>query len=264
LLDGLLVIDWLAVRTFRHHSSLDSASRLRRTLRAYERLARWRDRAAGPLAQMLVRLRVSADQVSVMSVLLMVPMVFLARDSPWPAAACCLSSVAADQLDGAVARRTETSCDRGKLVDMICDNLAFTVYTLALVVGGLLAPATGMLLVYFMVSSKILRSLVHAEFLRSDWFFRPVAGFLPNAAAAVLYLAFLPYAVSGAAPFEVVGMVLAATLAADSAVHLARLLRRPPAEAGSWRPSEKRPMPPIAPSRERREASVRWQRRDLG
>jgi phosphatidylglycerophosphate synthase len=202
--------------------------------------------------------------VSAASVLFMVPVVFLARDFPWSAAACCLASVAADQLDGAVARRAGTSCDRGKLVDMVCDNLAFTVYALALVVSGLLAPATGILLVYFMVSSKILRSLVHADFLRSDWFFRPVAGFLPNAATAVLYLAFLPYAVAGAAPFEVLGVVLAAILAADSAVHLARLLRRAPAEAGSWRLTEKQPRRPIASSEERVEGTMECWHRDLG
>jgi phosphatidylglycerophosphate synthase len=216
------------------------------------------------LARILVRLHVSADQVSAVSVIFMVPMVFLARDYPWPAAACCLASVAADQLDGAVARRAGTSCDRGKLVDMVCDNLAFTVYTLALVVGGLLTPATGILLVYFMVSSKILRSLVHAEFLRSDWFFRPVAGFLPNAAAAVSYLAYLPYLLTGAALFDVLGVALAATLAADSAVHLARLLRRAPAEAGSWRPHEQHPSRPTAPSGHREEGSIGWRHRDLG
>lgn len=198
---------------------------LDRMLGAYHRLSRLRDRAAGPITGALVRLGVTADTLSVLSVAVMLPVVFAAGSRPWLCAGCVLASTIADQLDGAVARVRRAASDRGKLVDVVCDNLGFTLYVLGLVVGGLIAPPVAVLVVYTMVLSKALRLAVHAFSLPSPWLFRPVAGFLPNAAVAVMYLLYLPYAAGGRAPFGLAGALLAAMLALDALSHLLRLLR---------------------------------------
>lgn len=197
---------------------------LQRTIALYEGFARVRDILLRPLVTTMGRLGFTANLTSLTSVVMMVPVVFLARSSPWAATGCIAMSVLADQVDGSIARYLGTRSDRGKLVDMVCDSVAFTMYVIALVLSGLVAPVVAVLLAYTMVLSKIFRVVVHSYSMRSDWLFRSVAGFLPNSVVALMYLVFLVYAASGREFFTVVGSVGAAVLAVDSGLFLWRLL----------------------------------------
>jgi len=208
------------------------------TITVYENFAGVRDTVLRPIARVMARLGATANLVSLASVLVVVPVVFTARQHPWAAAGCLFVSTLADQLDGSLARLSGTRSDRGKLVDMVCDNVAFTVYVIALIITGLATPVVGVLLVYTMLLSKTLRVVVHARSLRSDWLFRPVAGFLPNSAVGVMYLVFVAYAGSGRELFTPVGCAVAAVLAADAAWYLRRLLAVAPDSRSTPSPRE--------------------------
>ena len=212
-MQGTAVSDEAAVHPF-----------LQRTIAFYEGLAPVRDTFLRPLVTIMGRLGFTANLMSLTSVVLMVPVVFLAHASPWAATGCIAMSTLADQVDGSIARFLGTLSDRGKLVDMVCDSAAFTVYVVALVLSGLIAPVVAVLVAYTMVLSKTLRVVVHSYSMRSDWLFRPVAGFLPNSAVALMYLVFVVYAASGREFFTAAGSVVAAVLAVDSGWYFRRLL----------------------------------------
>ncbi len=199
--------------------------RLNKSLEAYDRSVRVRWFLFRPLVVVLARLGVTANFVSYASPLAMLPFVFVAREHPWVGVACIASSILLDMNDGLVARYRGTASDKGKFVDMVCDNLSFTIFMVGLVNLGLIVPVAGVLLAYTMLLSKVLRSVTHAYYLDSDWFFRAVAGFLPNFAVGCAYGLFLVFAATGADYLSEAGYVLGAMLAADSLLFFVRIQR---------------------------------------
>lgn len=199
--------------------------RLSKSQEVYDRSVRVRWLLFRPLVVILVRLGVTANLVSYASPLAMLPFVFVARDHPWIGIACIATSILLDMNDGLVARYRGTASDKGKLVDMVCDNLSFTVFMVGLVNHDLIAAVPGVLLTYSMLLSKVLRSITHAYYLDSDWFFRAVAGFLPNFAVGCAYGLYLVYAATETNYLSEAGYVLGAVLVADSFLFFARIQR---------------------------------------
>ena len=215
--------------------------RLKKSQALYNASVRVRWRLLRPLVRLLCKLGVSANAVSYVSTLLMVPILFVSRDYPWLAVACVGGSVFVDLVDGLVARESGTASDRGKLVDMVCDNLAFTIFMIGLARNGLVSAVPAVLLTYTMVTSKVLRSVVHGFLLDTDWRFKAVAGVLPNVAVAIEYLALLLYAATGLEWLEPTALVLGVILAIDTYVFYRRLLRELPVTSRTVGPSSSEP-----------------------
>ncbi len=199
--------------------------RLNKSQEVYDRSVRMRWFLFRPLVVVLARLGVSANAVSYASVLAMLPVVFVAHDHPWLAVACMAGSVVLDMNDGLVARHRGTASDKGKFVDMVCDNVSFTVFMLGVTRAGLMAPVPSVLLTYTMILSKVLRSVTHAYYLDTDWFFRAVAGFLPNFAVACTYGLFLWFAATGENLLSEAAWGLGGLLALDSVLFFVRIQR---------------------------------------
>ncbi|MCJ7754279.1 MAG: hypothetical protein MUP13_06920, partial [Thermoanaerobaculales bacterium] len=83
-MQGTTVSDEAAVHPF-----------LQRTIAFYEGLAPVRDTLLRPLVTTMGRLGFTANLMSLTSVVLMVPAVFLARESPWGATGCIVMSLLA-------------------------------------------------------------------------------------------------------------------------------------------------------------------------
>lgn len=177
-----------------------------------------------PLVRLLSRLRVTASMVSYAGIIFMVPVLFFVKERPWLAVGCVVASIFADLLDGIVARYQETCSDKGKLVDMVCDNVSFTMFMVALVYAGLVGAVAGLLLTYTMLLSKVLRSITHSFYLDTDWHFKAVAGFLPNLSTGIIFLMYLIYAASGYNYLSLTGYILAVALVADSLLFYVRIL----------------------------------------
>lgn len=197
--------------------------RLNRSQELYQKTVRLRMKLFWPFVVLLVRFGVSANVVSYASPLAMLPVIFLARDHPWLAMVCIFASIFLDMNDGLVARYKGTASDKGKFVDMVCDNVAFTVFILGLAHQDLIAPAPAILFSYTMILSKVLRSVTHAYYLDTDWFFRAVAGFLPNFAVGCAYALFFLFAATGKNWFSEAGYVFGFLLAADSVLFFRRI-----------------------------------------
>ena len=177
-----------------------------------------------PLVKLLSRLRVTASMVSYAGLLFMAPVLFFAKEQPWLAVGCVVASIFADLLDGVVARYQETCSDKGKLVDMVCDNVSFTMFMIALVYTGLIGALAGLVLTYTMLLSKVLRSITHSFFLDTDWHFKAVAGFLPNLSTGIIFLMYLIFAASEHNYLTVTGYILAVALMLDSLLSYVRIL----------------------------------------
>jgi len=171
--------------------------------------------------------------VSYTAILFMAPVLFLARERPWWSVGLVIASIFADLVDGIVARYQETCSDKGKLVDMVCDNVSFTIFMVALVCTGLIGAVSGLLLTYTMLLSKVLRSITHSFYLDTDWHFKAVAGFLPNLSTGIIFLTYLIYAASGHNYLTVIGYVLAGALILDSLLFYVRILMVAPDREGN-------------------------------
>ena len=185
-----------------------------------------------PLVKLLSRLKVTASMVSYTSIVFMAPAVLLAKARPGLTVACVVASIFADLLDGIVARYQGTCSDKGKLVDMVCDNVSFTLFMVALVYTGLIEPVSGLLLTYTMLLSKVLRSITHSFYLDTDWHFKAVAGFLPNLSTGLSFMMYLVYACSGHNYLSLTGYVLSAALILDTGLFYVRILMVAPDKEG--------------------------------
>lgn len=186
----------------------------------YYRLRPWRDRLVHPLVVLSAALRVSPNNVSLLGLLAMLGFIATVRTSPPVAVLSLAISIVCDATDGALARHLRIDSDKGKLTDIIVDATTFTLFIIGLVVGGIVTPQRGLLLTAIMLVSKALRIWRHSRLLSSAWHFRPVTGFVPVAAAYVLYVAF---ALDAVTTLSIVPSVIRATtviLALDTLITL--------------------------------------------
>lgn len=199
--------------------------RLDRQQQSYHRMVAVRSRVMMPFVRLLARAGVPADAVSYIGVLMMAAVIPLVRDYPGVAFGLVLGSALADNVDGVLAHHTGTANDRGKLVDMVCDSASFALFTAGIAHAGLVEGALAVLLAYFLVISKVFRSVKNAFYLKTDWHFKAVAGFVPNLAVAICYAALGVWAIWSWDVMEEVAYAMTALLALDSTVFYVRVLR---------------------------------------
>ncbi|MEZ6066658.1 MAG: CDP-alcohol phosphatidyltransferase family protein [Planctomycetaceae bacterium] len=111
-----------------------------------------RDRLLAPLIDGCRRLGFSADHVSAVAMLLLVPFGWLSmqgdsRSALLVSAACLWGHVLLDGLDGPIARRSGQAGPRGAFTDMCLDHCGFLIFACVMVASGRLAGLPGTLYV---------------------------------------------------------------------------------------------------------------------
>jgi phosphatidylglycerophosphate synthase len=157
----------------------------------YYQFAQMRDVYLKPLAKILTRLGIGASCVSYSGIFFMFGFVLTIKFNLKVAFFFLLLAVAMDFVDGVVARFQQQASDRGKFIDMVVDNVIFSLFVIGICYAELLPGLWSLILVYLMVLSKLFRSIYNAFDYQSDWFFRSLAGFLPNFIAGICYISFL-------------------------------------------------------------------------
>ncbi len=136
---------------------------------------RWREVVLGPLLSFLQRIGVSANAISCVRLALALCFPFLIISAPVLAWWAIAIAIAADGLDGALARHAGTESDRGKFVDVLADQLTFVVLCLGLL---RLIPELALTLAVCatLIPTAYLMAMVSRnEKLKSDWLIHPEA-----------------------------------------------------------------------------------------
>jgi archaetidylinositol phosphate synthase len=110
-----------------------------------ERFQKVRDGLSGPLVRLLIRCRVTADLISLLSLLQLVPFGYLlltAENSQQIAVASAFVwlHVILDALDGPIARTTGTAGPAGAFTDMCVDHSGMLITTCLLTAAELINP----------------------------------------------------------------------------------------------------------------------------
>ncbi len=191
---------------------------------SYLRIMRVRDAVLMPLTRLWAALGVTPNTLSGAGVLVMAGFAATAKNSPSWAVFMLVLAMLLDLNDGALARYLKVDNDRGKFTDMVCDSLVYTLFVVGMLHAGLLTPAAGLLLAYFMLLSKVMRSIWNASFLQTDWRFKTVAGFVPNCVVGVTYAIFFINIATGYNALRHVAWPLIGWLVIDGYVFYARIL----------------------------------------
>jgi len=189
----------------------------------YAKFAELRNKIFDPITKVLMFLRITPNMVSIFGVFLMVLFVVFAKtNSPW-LLLILYGSWLIDLIDGPLARNSKTANDKGKFVDMFCDNLNFTLFVLGVIQLDLVSGFVGALLIYFMAISKLFRSIYNAKDYVSDWRFKAVAGLLPNFIVALAYIHLGVYFIFNLYYFDYIYLVFASILIIDSLSHFKKI-----------------------------------------
>lgn len=112
-----------------------------------ERFQKVRDRLVGPLVRLLIRCRVTADLISLLSLLQLVPFGYLLLTAENPQQIAIASvfvwlHVILDALDGPIARTTGTAGPAGAFTDMCVDHSGMLITTCLLTAAELINPTS--------------------------------------------------------------------------------------------------------------------------
>ena len=194
--------------------------------RLYRQSVEKRDVIFKPLAKILTFFRITPFMITLLGFVSMFLFALALEHNRVLSLFFLLLSVLFDLIDGVLARYQEKASDKGKFADMVFDNLSFTVFVVGLVFVNLVDALPALLIVYFMLLSKVLRSVNNAFSLNSDWRFKTVAGFLPNLIVGLSYALFLFYAVTDIILFSEFFGLFAVVLIIDSIVFYGRIMKK--------------------------------------
>ncbi len=141
-----------------------------------------------PFLMPLIRVGVTANMVSLLSLLVLFGFVYYVQSHPFVATLFIVLHVVLDGIDGPMARLQSKYLKMGTFTDMICDHIGFAVIVSTCIIVGLLKPFFGLsylLLYILMILFIILRNLADVPpkyAFRTKYFF---------------YIMFLIYALSG-------------------------------------------------------------------
>jgi len=127
----------------------------------------------GPLLRLLASLRVTADHVTLLSLILGLCFCLAWWESPQWAMLCLLLHVLLDGLDGPVARHQETASARGSLTDSMCDQLVVTASMIVLMVAERVDIVAGSVYIFsyaMVVAFAMIRNALDEPY---SWVARP-------------------------------------------------------------------------------------------
>lgn len=136
----------------------------------------------------------------------------------------CLS-ILFDWMDGPLARFKKIDSDKGKFIDMACDNLSFTIFVISILKFGIISGPIASLLVYFMLTSKILRAIFRAPIIKSDWLFVASSGFYSSVAVFCAYFLFIISNFIYIANLNLIYLLISFWLIFDSVKYFKKILK---------------------------------------
>ena len=199
---------------------------LSRVLRYYHVSVRIRNFVFNPIARFFSFFGITSNMLSFFGVIMLIFFIFFIKKNILISLIFLLIGIIVDAVDGVLARYQKKSSDRGKFIDMVCDNLNFTLFVIGLVYAGLLNGLIGLICVYSMVLSKLFRIIVNSRFLESDWHFKAVAGFLPNLCAVTSYLSLPIIVFFRQNYFDLLLIVFSFILIIDSFIFYCKIIKK--------------------------------------
>lgn len=101
-----------------------------------------RDAALQPLSAKLTAFHIRPIMVTIGGVVAMaIAAILIAFHLPIIATLCILISLAADLIDGSLARYQRTESNKGRIVDIVADTLSFSIFTFGLAQGKLMSSS---------------------------------------------------------------------------------------------------------------------------
>lgn len=199
---------------------------LQREQAGYRRLVQWRDHIFRPISQLFVSLHISASAISYAGLVAMAICAYFILTKPFVALLFLLLSLAADAFDGVVGRFAGHASDRGKFIDIVCDNLAHTIFVAGLVVHEVIHGIGGIGLIYLLAFTTIVRVISQTRYFQTDWLFRPVAGLFPVVIRVASYILFFSdIFLTGGQLGNTIAILLCLILLVDSILQFRTVLR---------------------------------------
>jgi len=186
--------------------------------------SRIRDKALNPFAKVFSAIGATPDRISYFSVILMLGFLYFIRIDYNIALMFLILTLFSDMMDGVLARYQKVESDRGKFVDVVCDNVNYFLFLIGLVMVGLLHEIIALFLVYFIFMSDVFRVMCHGVILKSDWKFKAVVGFLPNLFKNLTYALFFATVFWKIVVFNYIAVVSVLFLIWDSGYHYTKIL----------------------------------------
>ena len=127
----------------------------------------------GPLLRWLTRRRVTANHVTMVSLLVGLGFCAAWWQSPQWGLLCLLLHVLLDGLDGPVARHQETASAQGSLTDSLCDQIVVTASTIVLMMDTQVSIIAGSIYIFtyaIVVAFAMIRNAMQIPY---TWLARP-------------------------------------------------------------------------------------------
>ena len=132
----------------------------------YEKVSRWRDSVFGPLADICIRVGITANHLSAFRIVTAIIFLVFVRSNPLLVSTLLLIGVATDLVDGVIARQQHQASLKGRIIDVVADNITFSLYILGIMTLGFLPPLLAGLYVYFTLLSlgiRVTRNILLAK-----------------------------------------------------------------------------------------------------
>ena len=139
-----------------------------------------RDPLLKPIIKTFILLGFSPAWVSYLGIISMLLCIFCMRSNLYLSLIFLGLALLMDVLDGCLARALHVASDRGKFIDVLVDNINFTIFSIGLLNVFLVSPLTTVLYVYCMLLVKILMILKKNITKKTDWIIKPMVGAYPN------------------------------------------------------------------------------------
>lgn len=135
----------------------------------------WREAALRPLLRLCMACRISANAISTLRIILAAAFIILIPSHAAAAWILIIISIALDGFDGTLARFTKKATDRGKFIDVLADQITFSLLCIGLL---RIIPELALILSLAAVIIPVLYLIVAVlknEHTKSDWLLKPKA-----------------------------------------------------------------------------------------
>ncbi len=135
----------------------------------YLRIRKMRDAFLNPVVKFLSKVKVTPDQLTILSFLFIFPCVFFLNSQPLLSLLFLIFHLVTDAVDGALARHTKSFSLRGAFMDHACDYAFFFIFILALIYYHLVNGFWG---AFFLVNYILMLGvLIALNYLKISSFF---------------------------------------------------------------------------------------------
>jgi len=153
---------------------------------------RLREPLLRPVVRVFALFRFTPEAVAYLGIFFVVLSIYFLKESLEVSLCFLAVALLMDLLDGSLARYSGIESDSGKFVDVLVDNVIFTLFVAGLVWAGFLSGLVATLYVYFMLLAKVLivfkRNIITGN--RGDWLINPKVGAFPNVFVYLSYIIF--------------------------------------------------------------------------